>query len=764
MHPGIFLHISRSLVKDRMSTSNVPSDSPLRAIRLRGRLWLNRIAQRPDNYLAAAVCALLLLGVLVVFGQTLRHGFLACDDDDYVYKNLIVRSGLTGQGFVWAFTSSHAANWHPLTWLSHMTDCQVFGSWAGGHHLTNVLLHAATAILLFLALWWMTGRLWPCALVAALFALHPLRAESVAWVAERKDVLSGLFFMLTLVAYVGYTRHPFSWVRYLLVVALFALGLMAKPAVVTLPFVLLLLDYWPLRRMGLATAGDARPSQPSKLGKNRTAATDLRRNAGSRAEPTSFWALVIEKIPLLVLALVSCVLTCVAQNASGAFAPLSRLPILPRITNALVAYVTYVGNLVYPVGLGFFYPHPQDGLPIWKVLGALALLTVVTLAAIRWRRQCPYFLVGWLWYLGMLVPMIGLVQVGEHAMADRYTYLAQIGLLIAGVWGIAQLVAARPWHRWVCAGASLLVVLGLMAGGWQQTSYWRDDLSIWAQTEACTTQNPVAEYNLGMALANRRQTDEAIVHYQKALAIWPDFVKAHNNLGVAYLNAKRFNEAVAEYEKALQLNPRYASACNNLGAVLQQSGKTEEAIAKFRKAIELDPRLADAYENLGSVLAHTNRLDEAAAQFQKALEIEPDSPSVHYRLGTVLFRQHKIPEALDQLRMTIRLQPMRLDLANELAWILATYPDAKIRNGEEAVMLARWMDHVSGGSEPAFLGTLAAAYAEAGQFPEAIDAAERAIAAASSRNDTALVDSLRARLKLYRANTPYHETADQPKK
>ena len=352
----------------------------------------------------------------MVFGQTVRHEFINCDDDQYVYENPQVARGFTAQGIVWAFTHFHSANWHPLTWLSHMLDCQLYGlNHPGGHHLTNVLLHAASAILLFLVLRQMTGDLWPSAFVAALFAIHPLHVESVAWVAERKDVLSGLFFMLTLAAYVGYARRPFSLLRYLLVTVLFALGLMAKPMLVTLPFVLLLLDYWPLGRIGAAV-----PQSPQQARLPRQSSLALRR-------------VLLEKLPWLVLTAASCVVTRFAQQT--ALVSTERLPLPSRIANALVSYVAYLGQFFYPVGLAVLYPYPQSTLPIWKIVGALLLLVGISLAVLACRRKCPYLLVGWLWYLGMLVPVIGLVQVGDQSMADRYTYLTQIGLYIALAWG-----------------------------------------------------------------------------------------------------------------------------------------------------------------------------------------------------------------------------------------------------------------------------------------------------------------------------------------
>ena len=386
--------------------------------------------QNPASVLA--VCVFLFLAILLVFGQTLRHEFVNYDDIEYVYKNAQVVRGVTAEGIGWAFTHAHAANWHPLTWISHMLDCQLYGLEPWGHHLTSLLLHAATAILLFLVLLRMTGDLWPCAFVAAVFAIHPLRVESVAWVAERKDVLSGFFFVLTIGAYVNSLRRPFSLARYLPVIVLFALGLMSKPMLVTLPVVLLLLDYWPLGRV--PDCG----------------------NASGSSKPLH---LLIEKLPLFALVLLSCGVTLWAQRGAGAMEALKHLPLDWRLGNAAVATVAYLGQLFYPAHLAVYYPHPGFDLPAWKILGASLVLIGVTAGAWVWRRKHPYLLVGWLWYLVMLLPVIGLVQVGNQAMADRYTYLPQIGVAIGLSWGIAQVT--RTWtaqRPWIPGLAALLIV------------------------------------------------------------------------------------------------------------------------------------------------------------------------------------------------------------------------------------------------------------------------------------------------------------------
>ena len=618
----------------------------------------------PRNpYLAPAVCGFLLLAVVLVFGRTAQYRFVDLDDSGYVYENSHVRAGLTAEGIVWAFTSSHSSNWHPVTWLSHMVDCQFYDLRPCGHHVSNVLLHAATAILLFLVLRRMTGRLWPSAFVAAVFAVHPLRVESVAWVAERKDVLSGLFFMLTLWAYVRYVERPTSWRRYIMVVVFFTLGLMAKPLLVTVPFVLLLLDYWPLGRM--------EPPATNRL-----------------------MRLVIEKIPLLLLSVASCAVTLVAQGR--AVQPLEFVPLPWRITNALVSYVDYLRQFVCPVGLAALYPHPGNNLPTWQVAVALLVLAGISLAALAGRRRHPYLLVGWLWYLGMLVPVIGLVQVGQQAMADRYTYLTQIGLCVALAWGVPNVAASWPDRRWFLPVSASLVVVILMGCAWHQTGYWRDSESLWKHTLACTSNNAVAHGNLGLALANRGLIDKAIVEYREAVKIDPANAEAHNNFGVALAEREQVDEAIAHYRRALEVNPDFAWAHNNLGVALAKRGLIDEAIAHYRQAIRTEPDNAQAHNNLAAALVMCGRIDEAIDQLREALKIKPDYSNARQNLGSIESARETFLKWLGKRRDLLQSRPNDVALLNDMAWLLATNPNESIRNGTEAVELAQRAVRVSG--------------------------------------------------------------------
>jgi protein O-mannosyl-transferase len=597
-----------------------------------------------------AICGLLLLAVALVFGQTVRHEFINADDDECVTENPQVTGGLTVQGLGWAFTNRLVGNWDPLTWISHMADWQLYGRSAGGHHLTNVLLHAATVLLLFLVLQQMTGHVWPSALAAAMFAIHPLRVESVAWVTERKDVLSGVFFMLTIWAYVGYVRHR-SLARYLAMMALFAVGLMSKPMLATLPCVLLLLDYWPLGRM---TNIAPRPViGPGTATTNRSLTANTSR-------------LVIEKLPLFVLVAACCAVTIWAQRV-----PEIEYGSFPwRIGNALISYVVYLRQFFCPTDLALLYPRRGPVLPPWQIFGAGMLLLGVTAAAFAWRRKCPYLLVGWLWYLGMMLPVIGLVPFGGQQEADRFTYLPQIGICIALVWGAADLCRSLPHRRWVCGVSSALVLAALMGSARRQTSYWRDSETLWTRTLACTSGNYKVHNLLGNALALRGRTDEAIVQFQKSLDIKPDFPEAHYSLGVAAAGRGRLDEAIVHYQKTLAVNPNHANAHNNLGNALLTYGRLDDAQTHFLEALRVRPRFAEAHYNLGNILFVCRRLDEAMTEYRTALEIRPGYAEARYNLGLALANRGQFDQAIAEYRKALEARPDFAEVYNSLGLAL----------------------------------------------------------------------------------------------
>jgi protein O-mannosyl-transferase len=623
-----------------------------------------------SGFLIGNVCILLAGIVWIVFGQTLRHEFVNYDDDEYVRGNPRITTGLTLEGIRWAFTHVHAANWHPLTTISHMLDCQLYGLQPWGHHLTNVLLHAAATVFLFLALRQLTGAHWPSAFVAAVFAIHPLRVESVAWVAERKDVLSGVFFMLTLWAYARYARsnRPSSG-RYIIALALFALGLLCKPTLVTLPFVLLLLDYWPLRRFALQSPG----SKPPGSMRDHVAIRHSENPSRGGSLPTKpVQYLLIEKIPFFVLSAASCVATILAQER--AVRTIQQLNFGDRVANAMVSYVAYLGQMIWPVGLSLVYPYHVGGRIIAQALLASLVLLIISVVFFIWRRKYPFLLVGWLWFLGVLVPMIGIVQVGSQARADRYTYLAQIGLYLLVTWGALELPTKWRGGREVLIAVAVLIVTGLTADSYLQTSYWRNGETLWSQALANTSDNALAQSNLGDALMRKGQLDDAVVHLRKALEIKANFAEANNSLGYVLMKKGQLDEAVVHFRKALASNPNFAEANNNLGFVLMKKGQMDDAVVYFRKAVEINPEYPNANYNLafalGYALAQKGNMADAITSYRAALRIRPNDPIVRNNLAASLAAMGKTDEAIEQFREVLRLdgnyQEAHVNLASML--------------------------------------------------------------------------------------------------
>jgi tetratricopeptide (TPR) repeat protein len=583
----------------------------------------------------------------MVFGQTLQDRFLNYDDNDYVYDNPKITNGLTADGTKWAFTHFHADNWHPLTTISHMVDCQLYGLQPWGHHLTNLLLHATAAIFLFLALRKLTIATWPSAFVAALFAVHPLRVESVAWISERKDVLSGVFFMLTLWAYANYARSDSRSVgKYVTVLVLFALGLMCKPSVVTLPFVLLLLDYWPLGRMQGA--------------KSKEQGIDLQAVRG----------LVVEKIPLFVLSAASSVVTVLAQRE--AFTATFQLPFQARFANAVLSYVAYLGQVIWPMNLAVLYPYPEGNLNFVEVIVALLFLWIVSIIFFFWRKRYPFLLVGWLWFLGMLVPMIGLVQVGSQPRADRYTYLPEIGLCILVTWGGLELF--KKWHqsRTISAAAVALILVALGTRSYFQSSYWRNSETLWQHAVDVTSNNHIAENSLGNALLEKDRLNEAIEHYKRAIAIKPDVAPVQSNLGNALLRKNQIDEAIPHIQKAIQVNPQYAEAYNDMGSALIKRGQAAQAISYYQKAVELNTRYADAYNNLAVAFLENGQVDEAIEHYKKAVAIKPESADMQCNLGNALAKKGNWTEAIAAYQASLRGRPDYVKAHNNLGVALET--------------------------------------------------------------------------------------------
>jgi Flp pilus assembly protein TadD len=554
---------------------------------------------RPRSRYLAVI--LLIASTLLVYGGTMDHPFIAFDDNDYVYKNPRVQEGLTADGIRWAFTSFAAANYHPLTWISHMADVSLFGMDAGKHHLVNVAFHAANSVLLFLLLSRMTGAWRRSAFVAALFALHPLHVQSVAWIAERKDLLCAFFFLLTLAAYRRYVERP-GIARYLAVAALFLLALLAKPMAVTLPFVLLLLDYWPL--------------------------------GGGRALRT----LLAEKVPLLLMSAASCAVTIVAQSSGETIVSLQETSSFWRIANVLVAYATYLLQTVWPSGLAVNYPHPGSTLPRWSILASIVLLAGISTLAARNRKRRAWLATGWLWYLGMLVPVIGIVQVGAQARADRYTYLPLIGIFLIAAWGAEEIARRYKVPEKVSAAIAGAVLVALAGAAWVQVGYWQDSATIFSRALEVTDRNWLVHINLGTVLFEERKDAEALGHFQEALKFEPGHPYARNDAGVALQNLGRRDEAILQFREAIRLKPDYPAPNANLGYLLSERGEHAEAISLCREAVRLGPDLPGGHSDLGYALMRAGHLDEAVGQFRETLRLSPSHASAEKGLREALGR------------------------------------------------------------------------------------------------------------------------------
>ncbi len=830
--------------------------------------------------LTLIICGLLAAGTLAIFWPVTHYPFINLDDPEYITQNAQLLTGFSWGNLAWAFQTGYAANWHPLTWISHLVDVQIFSLNAGGHHLSSLILHALNTVLLFLLVRSMTGAFWRSALVAALFGLHPLHVESVAWAAERKDVLSALFFLLTLLAYVRYSRTTAAsqgrrrLIWYGLTLLLFALGLMSKPMLVTVPCLLLLLDYWPLGRIAIQHWSELKISKPQ------------------------LYALLAEKVPFLLLAAASSVVTFVVQDKGQAVGSVESLAFGPRLANAFLSYLKYLAKTVWPADLAIFYPHPflryniEDPLFTLPAIAAALVLAALSAAVLLRARQQPWLSTGWFWFLGMLVPVIGLVQVGSQGLADRYTYLPLIGLFICFVWAFAELAAVRTWTKPLMAGAGVLAILACAGLTSRQVRFWRDDVALFSHAIAATTNNAQAHFNLASALGREGKYDLAINHLRTALELIPSHPGAHYNLGMAFMAQGKLEEAAADYEAAVRLQPGYYAAHNNLGLVLMnlgrfdaalvdfqacaqlepgspmplcnmglaylaegntaeaaerfeqalrmqpalveamaglgralaiqgkwdeaqlrfrealrlapgdldlqlnlantllEAGRTNEAAACFSEALRADPELpqktlkagkaclaqgqlelalarfviaarlqpenAEVQESLGMIYAQKGRIAEAVTHFEHCLRLRPDAQS-WYNLGLAHVMQGHLGKAITNYQQAVSLKPDWAQASNDLAWLLATHPDAAFRKGAEAVRLAQRACELSGGKEARYFGTLDAAYAESGRFADAIATAEKARGLAAAAGQKELTEAAEKRLELYRQGKAYHQ-------
>ncbi|MGA9451350.1 MAG: tetratricopeptide repeat protein, partial [Verrucomicrobiia bacterium] len=666
------------------------------------------------------VCLALAVVTFAAYVPVLRNGFINLDDPDYVTQNPFVQQGYSWDAVKWAFSAFHTCNWHPLTWLSHMLDCQLYGLDPAGHHLTSLAFHVANTLLLFLLLGNLTARLWPGAFVALLFGLHPMHVESVAWVAERKDVLSAFFFMLTLLCYakavrgdppsqrfsaagdepvtstaaarspvvsrVTCHRSRFYWLALLL----FALGLMAKPMLVTLPCLLCLLDYWPLGRFQF-------PLRSQSI--------------------SIFRLLALEKIPFFVLTAAFCGITFIAQYQFSV-QPLTEVPVAVRLAHTPVAYAWYVLKLFWPANLSIFYPlRPSQPL---EVVGALVLIAILTWLACRLRRDQPYFLVGWFWFLVMLLPVSGLIQVGNQAYADRYTYLPYIGLFIILAWGLPALLTQWRYRKIFLSASALLVAAACFSLTVGQVRLWRDTQTLFGRAVALDQDNQVAWCALGVEWVLGGNTDQAINCFRRATAIDAKYYMAWNNLGRALYDKREFKEALSAYQMAVQCAPKFppsrGAVYYNLGGLYLATGRFADAIANFQKALTLIPGQPEIYKDLGSAFARNHQPDQAIIQFQNAFRLQPGDAGAELTLAQTLSDSGQNSDAINHLYQVLALDPDSVTALNNLAWLLATAPEAALRDGNEAVRLAEHACQLTGYKEALLIGTLAAAYAEAGRY------------------------------------------------
>ncbi|MGD0597768.1 MAG: tetratricopeptide repeat protein [Sedimentisphaerales bacterium] len=592
-----------------------------------------------SNHRRLLICILLAAVTFAVYLPVRNYEFLHYDDDVYVTNNTEVKSGLSWQGVKWAFTTGHGSNWHPLTWLSLMLDCQLFGVKSGPMHIVNVLFHIANTILLFLVLARMTKGVWQSVFIAGLFALHPLHVESVAWVAERKDVLSTLFWLLTMLAYARYAERS-SAGRYIVMLVLFAMGLLAKPMLVTLPFVLLLLDYWPLGRFsspGLSVKG-----------------------------------LLLEKLPLLILSIASSVVTFIVQQHGGAVIASNRLLLDERVINAIVSYLTYIGKMIWPTQLAVLYPHPVNTIPVSRAVIYGTILVLITIFFVCYCRRHKYLIVGWLWYLGTLVPVIGIVQVGSQAMADRYTYIPLIGIFIIIAFGVTELLKERPFGKialGVLAGVSLSACAVVTSG---QLKYWKDSLSLFEHTLNVVKDSSIMENNYANILSDLGRPKEAAAQLSEALKFLPNSPEIHNNYGNALREMGKLDEAIAQYKIVIKLNPDFKLARYNLGLALAAKGDYEGAIQQYQLYAGTSVDVADIHQGLGAQLAKEGKADDAVGQFQKALIVKPNSAEVLSNFGFALAQSGKPKEAIEYYNKVLAKDPNNVITHGRLALALAS--------------------------------------------------------------------------------------------
>jgi protein O-mannosyl-transferase len=655
------------------------------------------MSNKLTKYSSFWICLSLTLVTFAVFYQVHSFGFVNYDDSNFISENPHVRSGLSWENIKWSFTAVYHTYWQPLTWLSYMLDCTLFGLNAGAFHLINVFIHVANTILLFLVLSRMTRGIWQSAFVAGLFALHPLHVESVAWVAERRDVLSTLFWLLTILFYARYAGRP-SAGRYFAAVTVFILGLLSKPMLVTLPFVLLLLDYWPLLRFS-------------------TKGGHLERDRGQK---TSLKWLIIEKVPFIILSAIASAVTFLTTLDVGAVA---LIPLKERILNAICSYLIYIEKMFWPVNLAVFYPHPFNNLTVGQVAAAILILLAISVLVIRLAAGRRYLLTGWFWYLGTLVPVIGFIQVGNQAIADRYSYITLIGLFIIIAWGMPDLLAKWRYRKIVLVSSAIMVISAMSICTYFQLRHWRNSLTL----------------------------------FRHALDVTENNYIAHLKMAESLYEQQRLDEAVTEYQKYFQIIPNDPDALNAYGIILGRLGRYDEAVKYLTKALQMKPDFADAHANIGYALIIQGNIDEAAVHLSKALQLDPNFALAHYRFGNILLQRGRINEAITHFEKALQLKPDWVELMNTIAWCLAVNEKTAVRNPDKAVKLAQRACELTNYEEPELLDTLAVSYAAAGNFKKAIELTGKALGLCKSPDRETLKKELESRLVLYKAGKPYIE-------
>ena len=674
--------------------------------------------------------AALVTATLVAYEPIRHNGFVSYDDTAYITDNPNVTGGITQASVIWAFTNSHMGNWYPLTLLSHMLDCEIFGLNPLGNHFINVLLHIASSLLLFWILAKITGAIWPSAFVAAVFAIHPLQVESVAWAAERKTVLSGFFWFLTIAVYIWYTKRP-GIGRYILLFVTYALCIMTKPVVVTLPLVLLLLDYWPLERL------------------------NWKHRPAGKTEPLS--RLFMEKAPFLVLSAILSAATIAAQKNAGALIPAEAIPFDSRVANMFLSYIKYIGKTIFPSRLAVFYPHSNTTFSVTVIILCALIFILITAISIFAAGKRKYITVGWLWYVGTLVPMIGLVQAGEQAIADRYMYLPIIGLLVIIGWIARDFVFNRPRLKLTISVLATIILFSSVVLTQNQIRYWQNGMVLFEHALKVTKNNHVAEKGYGSELFAAGRLDEAAAHFRNALMTHPGYLEAGNELGKIYFKQGKLNEAVACFNKILKYNKGSAEIYYNLGITLMQQKKYEESIKCFAKVLELDSKYPDAHNNMGIALLATGKKTEAIKHLNEALQTNSNDAGLYGNLGNAYVQSGTYDLAVQNWAKALKLKPNSTEILNNIAWILATVDDKSVRDANKAIEAAGRACELTANKNAEYLDTLAATYAAASRFDDAIKTAHRSLDIAKAGNQTDLAGEIEKRIKLYEAGQPYRE-------